>query len=239
MRHHGARREKDPWVMEVERTLGYRFRNASLLRAALTHSSAGEEGKGFGRLEFLGDAVLGLLTTLHVYRHYPQLSAGDLTRIRAGIVNRTVLAQAATQLGLHSMVRLGKSEEPGGRRRPTILSGAFEAFVGALFLDRGTGTVTKFLEEHLLPLLSPGAPLDPKSELQNLIQASLKTPPRYRVIQHWGPPHARRFEVAVEVRGKQLGQGRGESRGAAERAAAQDALAFLEANHNILGPGCG
>ncbi|MEE8503789.1 MAG: ribonuclease III [candidate division NC10 bacterium] len=239
VRRQGKRREKDSWIQEAERKLGRRFRNRALLRAALTHPSAGGEGRTFERLEFLGDAILSHLVGLHLYKSCPDLSPGGLTRLRANMVNRAMLARAAKHLGLPTMLRLGKSEEPGGRQRPTLLAAAFEAVVAALFLDRGLGSVTKFLEQHLLPWSSPDPSLDPKSELQAIVQAALKIPPRYRLLQHWGPPHARRFEVEVEVRGQRLARGKGGSRREAERVAARRTLASLRINHNILGSSSG
>jgi ribonuclease-3 len=239
MKRHGKGREKEAWVQDAERKLGYRFRNRSLLQAALTHPSAGGEKKVFERLEFLGDAILTFLMTLHLYESYPDSPPGGLTRLRASMVNRVTLAEAATQLGLHTLIRLGKSEEPGARRRPALLAGAFEVVVAALFLDQGVDVVRTFLERHLLPLFSPDESLDPKSELQNLVQASLKMPPRYRLLARAGPPHARRFKVTAEVGGQILGRGNGNSRREAEAAAARVALAYLRDNHNILSPSPG
>lgn len=226
--------EKDVWVQEAERKLGHRFRSRALLRAALTHPSAGEGGRTFDRLEFLGDAILTLLVGLHLYQSYPDLPPGDLTRLRASMVNRDTLAQAATQLGLPPLLRLGKGEEPDGRQRPSLLAAAFEALVAALYLDRGLRTVTRFLTRHLLPLLCPDASADPKSELQTRLQSVLKRAPRYRLLHHWGPPHAPRFEVEVEAAGQRLGRGKGGTRREAERAAARAALAYIRENHKIL-----
>lgn len=179
----------------------------------------------FERLEFLGDAILTLLVGLHVYERYPQFPPGGLTRLRASMVNRAALARAAAHLGLHSMIQMGKSEQPSAPGRPSLLAAAFEAVVAALYLDRGVDAVANFLERHLLARSAPDVSLDPKSELQNLVQAALKTPPRYRLVQHSGPSHARRFEVEVAVKGEILGRGQGESRRAAEQAAARAALA--------------
>jgi ribonuclease-3 len=132
------------------------------------------------------------------------------------------------------MLRMGKSEEPAGRRRVTTLADAFEAIVAALFLDRGLGPVTKFLRQHLLPRLSPDFSLDAKSELQALVQALDKTLPRYRILKQSGLPHARRFEVEVQVKGQRLGRGKGASRQEAEQGAATHALAHLKENPHIL-----
>lgn len=226
--------ERDRWLRQAEKKLGCRFRDPALLRGALTHPSTGKEGRIFERLEFLGDAVLSLLLSHHLYQKYPDLPPGGLTRLRASTVNRTKLAQAAKHLGLPAMLRLGKSEEPDGRQRPTLLAAAFEAVVASLFLDHGLRGATKFLEQHLLPLCPPDVSLDPKSALQTLVQAALKIRPRYRLLQQWGPPHARRFAMEVEVRGQTLGRGEGGSRREAEQAAARSALGYLRNDHNIL-----
>jgi ribonuclease-3 len=226
--------DKDSWLKEAEAKLGQRFRNRALLRAALTHPSAGAEGRAFERLEFLGDAILSLVLALDLYRHHSHLSPGELTRLRASLANRNALAEVATQLGLPAMLRMGKSEEPEGRRRATTLAAAFEVLVAALFLDRGLGPVTKFLRQHLLPRLSPDFSLDPKSALQTSVQAVLKTLPRYRILKVSGLPHARRFEVEVKVSGQVLGRGKGASRREAEQNAARAALAYLRANPHIL-----
>lgn len=218
-------READAWVQEAEKKLGYRFRNRALLQAALTHPSAEGETPAFERLEFLGDAILTLLVGLHVYERYPALPPGGLTRLRASMVNRAALARAAAHLGLHTLIQMGRSEQTSGPGRPSLLAAAFEAVVGALYLDRGVDAVASFVERHLLATSRPDVSLDPKSELQTLVQATLKVPPRYRLVRQSGPSHARRFEVEVAVKGEVLGQGRGESRRAAEQAAARAALA--------------
>lgn len=228
-------RETHAWVQEVERRLGHRFRSRSLLQAALTHPSVGTEGKGFARLEFLGDAVLTFLLGLDLYQTHPHLPPGGLTRLRASMVNRMTLARAATQLGLPTVLRLGTGEEPRGRERTSVLAAAFEAIVAALYLDQGLDTVRTFLKQHLLPLCNPDDTLDPKSELQTYLQAVLKVAPRYRLVHHRGPPHAPRFKVAVEAKGQRLASGEGGSRREAEQAAARVALGLIRRHPNIWG----
>ncbi len=234
MRRQGKERDTDSWDRKAERALGHRFRSRALLRAALTHPSAGDEGYAFRRLEFLGDAILTFLMTLYLYERYPDVPPGPLTRLRASMVNRATLAQAGAQLRLPSLLRLGRGEAPQGHLRPTLLAASFEAIVAALFLDGGIDAAMTFLEQHLLPLFSPDASFDPKSELQHRVQAALKVSPRYRLLNHRGPPHARRFEVGVEINGEILARGHGGSRRKAEQAAARVALAHLRDNHNIL-----
>lgn len=225
----------DVWVQEVETILGHRFRTRALLRAALTHASVGAEGKTFERLEFLGDAILTFLLGLHLYQTYPNFPPGGLTRLRASMVNRTTLARAASRLGLPALLRLGKGTKRAARERPSIRAATFEAVVAALYLDRGLGTVSKFLKQHLLTLCDPHDFLDPKSELQTRVQAFRKVTPRYRLLLHRGPPHAPRFEVEVEAEGRRLATGRGGSRREAERSAARAALAIIRKDPNILG----
>ncbi len=227
------------WVQEVERRLGYRFRRRTLLRAALTHPSAGPEGKAFRRLAFLGDAVLTFLLGLHVYQDHPHLPPGGLTRLRASLVNRTTLARAAAELGLPMLFRLGKGDEPEGRERPSVLATGFEAVLAAIYLDRGLGAVRTFLEQHLLSLTIPDDSLDPKSELQTRLQQVFKIRPRYRLLRQLGPPHAPRFEVEVKAGGRRLAKGMGRSRHEAEHMAAQAALAGLWRDSNIWGPSSG
>ncbi|MFQ5988342.1 MAG: ribonuclease III [Candidatus Methylomirabilales bacterium] len=239
MRRHQKDKDTDAWVQEVERRLGHRFRRRTLLRAALTHPSVGAEGKTFRRLAFLGDAVLTLLLGLHVYQDHPDLPPGGLTRLRASMVNRTTLARAAAQLGLPMLLRLGKGDDPAGQERSSVLAAAFEAVVAALYLDRGLGAVSTFLDHHLLPLYIPDDSLDPKSELQTRWQGVFKMVPRYRVLRQLGPPHAPRFEVEVRAGGRRLAKGMGRSRQEAERMAAQAALTSLLKDHNILGPSSG
>ena len=228
-------RETDWWLHEVERRLGHRFRRPGLLRAALTHPSVGAEGRTFERLEFLGDAILTFLLGLHLYQGHPDLAPGRLTRLRASVVNRTTLARAATQLGLPTLLRLGKGEEPRGRERISVRAAAFEAVVAALYLDRGLAAVRTFLKQHLLPLCKPDDTLDPKSELQMYLQAVLRVVPRYRLLRHRGPPHAPRFEVEVAAGGQKLATGQGGSRREAERSAARAAMATIRRDPNILG----
>ena len=224
------------WVQEVERRLGYRFRRRTLLRAALTHPSAGAEGKAFRQLAFLGDAILTFLLGLHVYQGHPHLPAGALTRLRASVVNRTTLARAAAELELPMLLRLGKGAEPEGRERPSVLATSFEAVVAAIYLDRGLGAVSTFLEHHLFPLTIPEDSLDPKSELQARLQRVFKIRPRYRLRRQLGPPHAPRFEVEVSAGGRRLAKGMGRSRQEAERFAAQAALTALWRDPIFGGP---
>jgi ribonuclease III len=225
---------RNAWIREAERAIGQRFRNPTLLRAALTHPSVGPEGRTFERLAFLGDAVLGLLVGLHLYRTFADLGPGGLTQLRASIVNRRTLAEAATDCGLPALLRLGRSEEPAGRQRAALLAATFEAVVAAFFLDRGLPAATRFLNRHLRRLHHPDIAFDAKSRLQRLLQAATKSLPRYVLLHVTGPPHARRFQVAVKIGGRLLGRGTGGSRREAEESAARTALASLHGDPKIL-----
>ncbi|WP_276352537.1 ribonuclease III [Cohnella caldifontis] len=218
-----------------ERT-GFTFRNAALLRQAFTHTSYVNEQRGARtsdneRLEFLGDAVLQLTVSEYLYRKYPDRPEGELTRLRASIVCEPSLVRFAEALEFGQVVLLGKGEElTGGRTRPSLLADAFEAFVGALYLDQGLGAVQTFLNRHLFPHLPEDgrAPLkDYKTELQEKVQQLGQGPLEYRIVEERGPAHDREF-VAVALIGQQaLGHGAGRSKKEAEQQAASEALRAL------------
>lgn len=209
------------------------FNDIGLLRRALTHSSYVNEYSDAiednERLEFLGDAVLDFLVGAWLYNHYPEMREGELTRMRSALVRTDQLAEFARQIELGKALRLGRGEEEGGgRTRNALLCGAFEALVGALFLDRGIDYVTSFIE----PLLKPAAEKiilarqeqDPKSLFQEWAQSLGYGPPHYRTVSASGPDHARIFEIEVWVNGTLFGRGSGHSKQAAAKAAARDAL---------------
>ena len=213
------------------------FRDDSLLKQAFTHTSYVNEQRGTRlpdneRLEFLGDAVLQLTVSEYLYRKYPDRPEGELTKLRASIVCEPSLVRFAEALDFGHVVLLGKGEEQtGGRTRPSLLADAFEAFVGALYLDQGLTVVRKFLERHLFSQLPEdgGAPRkDFKTELQEKVQQLAMGPLDYRIVEERGPAHDREF-VAVVVVGKQrLGKGVGRSKKEAEQQAASQALRFLQ-----------
>lgn len=223
-------------LTDLEAGLGYQFRDAGLLRLALTHPSLAHEMGGGQqhnqRLEFLGDAVLQLVITTCLYERYPDLGEGPLTQARAQLVNRVMLAQHGRKLDLGSHLVLSRGEESsGGRSRSSTIADAFEATVGAVYLDADyakardvvLGLYREVLQElEVLPNLS-----NPKGELQELLQAGSPEPPRYELKSSSGPDHNRSFECAVTHRGQELGRGFGRSKKAAESAAAQAALERL------------
>ncbi len=220
-------------VANLEAELGYRFRDGALLRLALTHPSLAHELGGGQqhnqRLEFLGDAVLQLVITTWLYEQFPDLGEGPLTQARAQMVNRTMLAQQGARLDLGSYLVLSRGEETsGGRARSSTIADAFEAVIGAVYLDSdyptAGGVVLNLYREVLgelevLPNLS-----NPKGELQELLQSTSPEPPRYELKSSSGPDHNRSFECAVSHLGAELGRGFGRSKKTAESAAAQAAM---------------
>ncbi|HEC34538.1 MAG TPA: ribonuclease III [Chloroflexi bacterium] len=217
--------------------IGYHFQDAELLLRALTHPSYvnehPEEGSDNQRLEFLGDAVLGFIVAAWVFERYPSFHEGEMTRLRAALVCEETLARFAAQLGLGEALRLGRGEEEGGgRERPANLGDGFEALVGALYLDGGLEQVQRLLHGLIEPaaeaILSAQADKDAKSRLQEWAQGELGVTPRYRIVAESGPDHAKTFAAEVLLDREVVGRGRGHSKQAAERAAAQEALENVE-----------
>jgi ribonuclease-3 len=223
----------------LQERLGVRFQNAALLDLALVHSSFVNENPQAGlesneRLEFLGDAVLGLAVADELFATYPEMDEGKLTELRTHLVRRDTLAKAARRLKLGQDLRLGRGEESGGgRSRPTNLAHAYEAVVGAIFLDGGFASAREFVLRSLNRDLQQAAerafPADPKSRLQEISQARHQATPQYRMVKAEGPDHARRFTFEVLLEGKVVGKGRGRSKQEAEKEAARRALARLDA----------
>jgi ribonuclease-3 len=224
----------EPAVEALSARLGHRFARPELLRQALTHSSkaneAGDLALGNERLEFLGDAVLGLCVAELLMTAFPHETEGALSRARAQAVNQASLAARALDLGLDGVVQLGKSERKNaGREKPSILADVFEAVLGALYLDAGFEAARTFVaREFASDLQEVGAVLrDAKTRLQETLQSSGNEPPRYVTVAESGPPHAREFSVEARVGERVLGAGRGRSKQAAEQAAARYALLEL------------
>ena len=209
------------------------FSNYLLLSRALTHRSYlnehAEALEDNERLEFLGDAVLDFLVGAWLYNHFPEMAEGELTRLRSALVRTEQLAAFAEQIDLGSVMRLGRGEdEGGGRKRPALLCGTFEALVGALFLDAGMDAVRDLIEPFLqvgvVEILAERRDRDPKSLLQEWVQSQGFGPPVYSTVASSGPEHNKTFEVEVYVSGKVYGNGRGHSKQAAAKAAARQAL---------------
>jgi len=224
----------------LEASLGYRFANPELLRRALTHSSAAHEshmGTGVGdqdneRLEFLGDSILGFLTSEALVARHPECREGDLSRLRAHLVSATHLYGVASALDLGRYLELGRSEEmSGGRGKKTLLVDALEAVIAAIYLDGGIDPVRAFVACRVLDATRLGNPtLDPdvqasitnfKSALQELAQSRKLPQPRYAIVQERGPEHSKTFTVEVRVGKEWTGQGEGASKKVAAQRAAQ------------------
>ncbi len=224
----------------LQQTLGISFNEPSLLEQALVHSSYINENPDVApvsneRLEFLGDAVLGLVVAEKVYRDFPQFSEGEMTRLRSTLVRRDTLARAARAIRLGDYLYLGRGEETsGGRDKSVNLAGALEAVIAAIFLDQDSTAARDFIlrlfNKELRKVVSQGAGVDYKSQLQELIQARRQLTPAYHVVDAVGPDHDKRFTVEVRVDGAVLGKGSGKSKKEAETEAARSALQQLPAN---------
>jgi len=221
----------------LQQVLGISFNDQSLLEQALIHSSYANENPGLAltsneRLEFLGDAILGMLVAEKLYRDFPQLTEGEMTRLRSALVRRDTLFRVAKAIKLGDYLYLGKGEEAGGgRHKPVNLAGALEAVIAAIFLDQGLATTKGFvlglLCQELQKAVSQGVEADYKSRLQELIQSRQQQTPVYQVIDAVGPDHDRRFTVEVKVGDTVLGRGSGRGKRAAEAEAARSALRRL------------
>ena len=224
----------------LQQTLGVSFNNLSLLEQSLVHSSYINENPGLSltpneRLEFLGDAVLGLVVAEKLYQDPSHLTEGEMTKLRATLVRRDSLARMARAIRLGEYLYLGKGEEAsGGRHKPANLAAALEAVIAAIFLDQGSATardfILKLVDAELPKIVSQGIGEDYKSELQELIQARKQPTPTYQVIAATGPDHDQTFTVEVKLGEVVLGRGSGKSKKAAETEAARSALKQLSVN---------
>lgn len=221
----------------LESRLGLSFRDQGLLRQALVHRSflnecGGSDLASYERMEFLGDAVLELVISNELYCNLPLVNEGELTKGRSALVRRETLAQAARRLSLGDYIALGKGERSnGGEQRDSILEEVFEAIVAAIYLDQDYEAARRFILDALEPELAAycqggETPENPKSLLQETVQARGWPTPIYQVLAIAGPGHQPVFTVAVTVDGATLGQGSGSKKAEAERAAARDALSL-------------
>jgi ribonuclease-3 len=221
----------------LKEKLGFRWQNEDLLCLALTHSSYAYEKIFRGqennqRLEFLGDAVLELVVSDYLYRTYPGHTEGELTRLRAAIVCEPSLARTARELDLGSCLYMGRGEErSGGRERPSILADAFEALLGAVYLDQGLEMARKVALQYLKPViddvLEGRVERDYKTELQEILQEEGQVDISYAILREEGPDHHKIFTAAVYFGGKEMGRGQGRTKKEAEQQAACRALARL------------
>lgn len=220
---------------DLEKSLGYEFKKPELLAHALVHRSwlSGKEMQYWEnneRLEFLGDSVLNMLVTEFLYKTYPHLPEGDLSKMKSVVVSGQVLTKIARTWNLGAYLRVGKGEaKNGGRNRDSLLEDAFEAILGAIYLDGGIKHCRKFLERHIFPnvqtVVSESDFFNYKSALLEYMQARKMPPPEYCLISESGPEHSKTFEMTVVFNGKEYGRGKGVSKKKAEQEAAQIALA--------------
>ena len=216
-----------------ENRIGYHFQTFGLLKTALTHSSYANENRGLPhneRLEFLGDAVLDLCSAHFLFGHYPEEAEGGLSKHQAAIVCEASLAECARRIGLDRELLLGKGEEKsGGRSRDSLVSDAFEAVIGAIYLDGGFEAARDFIDRFVMEPMGPKPVLfDAKTRLQELLQAGGEVEISYRVLEETGPEHEKSFTASVSMNGERLGVGSGSSKKQAEQAAAAAALVNMQ-----------
>jgi ribonuclease-3 len=226
-------KENKDKLRELQVLLGYEFTDTVLLQQALIHSSYGFEkilgGQNNETLEFLGDAVLDLTVSDMLFKTYPGVTEGELTKMRAGLVRETTLADMARTIALGNFLMLGKGEESShGREKASILSSAFEALIGAIYLDRGYESALRLVIAHfvsLLPAKKEGIFVDDsKSHLQEKLQEHFNQAPGYHLDKEEGPAHAKKFTVSVRFKDEVIGIGSGSSKKVAEQRAAAEAL---------------
>lgn len=222
----------------LERKINITFKNKDHLKNAFIHRSYLNENRDFHlpsneKIEFLGDSVLSLITSVYLYEKYPEFEEGDYTEIKSSIVKTGSLAQAAIDLSLGDYLYLSKGEElSGGRKNTNILADCFEALIGAIFLDQGFEVANNFVIEHLFKevlgdIIKKGEYLSAKSRLQEIAQAKHRAIPQYRILKTEGPEHKRIFTMAVVLNKKKLGVGKGFSKKEAEEKAASSALKIV------------
>lgn len=227
-------------MMNLERLqerLGYTFGDRGILLQALTHTSFGHEFmqekpialRDNERLEFLGDAILDVIVSDILLEAFPNGNEGQLSKMRAAVVNEKTLAQVAKSIGLQDVIRLGKGEsQTGGNLKPSILSSTLEALIASIYLDGGFNAVYPVIRHLIAPMFADERDLmafyDHKTQLQEIIQARWKVTPSYHLLQTMGPDHAKIFEVEVRMQGKSLAVASGSSKKEAEQNAARTAI---------------
>ena len=218
----------------LEKNMGYKFKNPSLLKTALTHSSyANEAGKGTKyneRLEFLGDSVLSVIVSEYLFEAFPNMPEGELTKLRASLVCEKSLAKFSEKLGVGEFLLLGNGEEnSGGRTRPSILADAFEAILAAMYLDSDMECAREYVLDFVKCALKEAKPSfkDYKTMLQEIIQQNREESVRYHLVGEHGPDHDKRFVVEVHLNSNVIGHGEGRSKKEAEQQAAKEALELM------------
>jgi len=226
--------DMDQILMEFQQKIGYTFKDGSLLKLALTHSSyANEHRLDYAshneRLEFLGDAVLELVSSEYLFTRYPSMKEGDMSKKRASMVCEPALAFCAAKIDLGSYLYLGKGEDiGGGRTRDSVTSDAMEALIGAIYLDGGFTTAKEFVETYVLAITSDATLFyDSKTILQELSQEKFSKEPVYRLVSESGPDHQKEFVIEVLIGNEVFGTGNGKSKKAAQQQAAHQAVLKL------------
>lgn len=223
-------------INELMEKIGYHFKDAELLKAALRHSSYANEvkdGKGSNeRLEFLGDAVLSIIVSKHIFLNFKHLPEGELTKLRSALVCEKSLHVFAKKLGLGEYLLFGKGEKQhGGKERPSILADAFEALIAAIYLDGGMASARKFVMSYVADGIKEyeSRPVfrDYKTALQEIIQMNPEEKVEYFLVGESGPDHDKRFEVEVHLNSNVIGRGTGKNKKAAEQDAARQALSLM------------
>lgn len=218
------------------------FKNQNLFEQAFTHRSYLNETKeklsSNERLEFLGDSILSFVVSGYLYKKYPEFNEGILTNIRSLLVNTKSLAIIAKELDFGNYLKLSKGEkESKGRQNQSLLADCLEAFIGALFIDQGIESVTEFLNNVLLyktdEIIKSKSFKDPKSLLQEYVQARRQNSPMYRVLEELGPAHAKQFKIGAFISGQLIGQGTGNSKREAEENAAQNSLDYYKSEKTL------
>ncbi len=222
-----------PTAADFQKKSGFKFKEIELLERAFIHRSYLNEHPKSGlehneRLEFLGDAVLELVVTDYLYKHFAN-PEGELTNYRSALVKTESLSDVAAKLGVSDYLKLSRGESKGNdRSRALISANCIEAIIGAIYLDQGYDAASKFIHDHIIAklpeILEEGSYLDPKSKFQEMAQDKEGVTPSYRVIKESGPDHDKTFEVGVYLTGRLLGKGKGSSKQVAQLAAAADAL---------------
>lgn len=222
-------------MKDFQKNLGYTFKNEELLITALTHTSFAHENKveSYERLEFLGDAILQMLTSRHIYKNYPNFPEGKMSRMRANIVCETTLFHIAEKLNIGTFARLGKGEElSGGRERPSILADMVEAILAAIYLDGGLEKAQEVIFDaygHIIDAAAQGKlNEDFKTALQEKLQKDGSVKIEYELIDERGPAHNKLFVMKVSVNGKVLGEGEGRTKQEAQQMAAKNALGDMK-----------
>ena len=222
---------KNGWLNELEERLGYKFQNIELITEALTHKSS-KHGKNNERLEFLGDAVLDLIVGEHLFKKFPDVDEGDLSKLRASLVNEKGFEKLAKSINLGSYIFLSQAEENNkGREKASILSNAFEALIGEIYLESGL----KMAEKISLNLLHKAYPKidlasvfrDHKTTLQELTQATVGETPQYILVGATGPDHLKEFEIMVKIADKEIASAKGKSKKEAQQEAAKLAIEVI------------